>query len=74
MGQKRKEPHSLVAQMVKTLDCNAGDVGLIPGSERSPGEAKGNTPQDSRQENFMDRGAWRAPVHGVEKSQTRLSN
>ena len=51
----------------------AGDVGLIPGSGRSPGEGNGNPLQYSFLENYMDRGAWQATVHGVTKSQTRLS-
>ena len=52
--------------------CNVGDRGLIPGSGRSPGEANGNSLQYSCLENFMDRGAWWARVHGVAKSWTRL--
>ena len=54
--------------------CNAGDLGLIPGSGRSPGEGNGNPLQYSCLENPMDRGAWWAIVHGVTKSRTRLSN
>ena len=54
--------------------CNAGDPGLIPGLARSPGEGNGNPLQYSCLENPMDRGAWRATVHRVAKSQTRLSN
>ena len=49
------------------------DAGLIPGSGRSPGGGHGNPLQYSCQDNPMDRGAWRATVHGVAKSQTRLS-
>ena len=45
--------------------CNAGDPGSIPGSRRSPGEGNGNPFQYSCLENLMDRGAWRATVHGV---------
>jgi len=41
----------------KVSACNAGDVGLIPGSGRSPGEGKGNPLQYSRLENSMDGGA-----------------
>ena len=44
--------------------CNAGDTGLIPGSGRSPGKGNGNPLQYSCLENPMDRGAWRATVHG----------
>ena len=53
---------------------NAGDLGLIPGSGRSPGKGNGNPPQYSCLENSMDGGPWSAVVHGVEKSLTRLSN
>ena len=59
---------------VKASTCNAGDLGSIPGSGRSPGEGNGNPLQDSCLENSMDRGAWWATVHGVAKSQTRLSD
>ena len=52
---------------------NAGDLGLIPGSERSPGGGHGNPLQYSGLENPMDRGAWQATVHGVTKNQTQLS-
>jgi len=45
--------------------CNAGDPGLIPGLERSPGKENGNPLQYSCLENSMDRGAWWATVHGV---------
>ena len=58
--------------MVKYLPANAGDVSLIPGSGRSPGEGNSNLLQYSYLENPMDRGAWRATVHGVAKSQTHL--
>ena len=44
---------------------NAGDLGSIPGSGRSPGEGNGNPLQYSCLENPMDRGAWQATVHGV---------
>ena len=53
---------------------NAGDLGLIPGSERSPGEGNGNPLQYYCPENPIDRGAWWATVHGVAKSRTRLSD
>ena len=45
--------------------CNAGDLGLIPGSGRSPGEGNGNPFHYSWLENPMDRKAWQAIVHGV---------
>ena len=50
--------------------CNAGDLGLIPGSGRSPGDGNGYLLQDSCLEKSMDRGDWRGTVHGVTKSQT----
>ena len=49
--------------------CNAGDLGLIPGLGRAPGEGKGYLLQYSDLENFMD-----CIIHGVAKSQTQLSN
>ena len=49
----------------KESDCNVGDLGLIPGSERSPGVGNGNLLQYSCLENPMDRGACQATVHGV---------
>ena len=52
--------------------CNAGDVGLTPGSGRSPGERNGNPLQYSCLEKPMDRGAWWAIVHRVAKSRTQL--
>ena len=58
----------------KVSAYNAGDPGSIPGSGRSPGEGNGNPLQYSCLENPMDRGAWLATVHGVAKSQTRLSD
>ena len=51
----------------KESACNAGDAGSIPGLGRSPGEGNGTLLQYSCLENSMDRGAWRATVHGVEK-------
>ena len=59
--------------MVKNPPANAGDagdVGSIPGSGRSPGGRNGNPFQYSCLENPMDRGTWQATVHGVRKSQT----
>ena len=52
--------------------CNAGGTGQIPGSRRSPGGGHGNSSQYSCLENPMDRGAGRATVHGVTKSQPQL--
>ena len=51
--------------MVKNPPANAGDVGSIPGSERSPGEGNCNLLQYAYLGNSMDTGAWRATVHGV---------
>ena len=53
--------------MVKNLPANAGDIGSIPGSGRSPGEGNSNPLQHSCLVSPMDRGAWRATVHGVAK-------
>ena len=53
--------------------CNVGDPGSIPGLGRSPRERNGSPLQHSCLGNSMDRGAWWAAVHGVAKSQTRLS-
>ena len=58
---------------IKASDSNVGDLGLIPGSGRSPGEGNGNPFHYSWLEYPMDRGAWWATVHGVAKSRTRLS-
>ena len=59
---------------VKAPACNAGDLDLIPGSGRSPGEGNDNPLQYSFLENPMDGGAWWAIVHGVTKSQPRPSD
>ena len=59
---------------VKASACNAGDLGSIPGSGRSPGEGNGNSLQYFCLENPMDGGAWWATVHQVAKSRMRLSN
>ena len=58
----------------KASAYNEGDLGSIPGSERSPGEGNGNPLQYSCLENPMDQGAWWATVHGVAKSRTWLSD
>ena len=54
----------------KESTYNAGDLGLIPGSGRRPGEGNGYPLQHSYLENSLDKGAWRATVHRVEKSWT----
>ena len=51
----------------KESACNAKDLGMTPGSGRSPGEGNGNPLQYSCLENLMDRGAWWATVHGGHK-------
>ena len=58
----------------KESACEAGDLGSIPGSGRSPGEGNGYPFQYPCLENFMDRRAWWVTVHGVTKSQTQLSD
>ena len=68
-----------VAQTVKNLPANVGDLGWIPGLGRSPGWAE---PLDEGMathsmewvENSMDTGAWQATVPGVAKSQARLGD
>ena len=59
---------------VKASACNAGDLGSIPGSGRSPGEGNGTLLQYSCLEKPMDGGAWWATVHRVAKSRPRLSD
>ena len=54
----------------KESTCNEGDLVLIPGLVRSPGERNGYPVQYFCLENSMDRGAWQDIVHGVAKSQT----
>ena len=58
----------------KASAYNVGDLGSIPGLGGSPGEGNGNSLQYSCLENPMDRGSWQAPVRGVVKSWTRLSD
>ena len=63
--------------MVNNLPAGAGDpgdMGSIPGSGIFAEVGNGNPLQYSCWENSMDRGAWQAPVYGVAKSQTQLSN
>ena len=59
----------LCGSVGKESSCNVGDLGLIPGLGRSPGEGKGYPLQYSGLENSMD-----CIVHGIAKSQTGLSN
>ena len=66
---------SQMALVVKDLPVNAGDfrdVGLIPGSGRFPGGGHGSPLQYSCLENPMDRRTWRAMLHRVAKSRTKL--
>ena len=63
---------SEVALVVKNPPANAGDVGLIPGSGRSPGGGHGKPLQYSYLENLTGGGLWWATVHSVAKSQTQL--
>ena len=60
----------LSGSVVKNPPANEGDVGLIPGSGRSPGGGHGNPLQYFCLENSMLRGAWWASVHGVTQSDT----
>ena len=53
--------------VVKNLPATAGDMGLIPGSGRSPGKGNGNPLQYSCLGKSMDRGAWQSIVPGVAK-------
>ena len=64
---------SQVALVVKNLpvkEADLRDVGLLPGLERSSGEGNGNPLQYSCLQDPMDRGAWRATIHGIAKSDT----
>ena len=56
----------------KESACNTGDLGLIPGWRKCPGEGNGKPLQYSCLENPLDKGVWWATVHRVTKSQTRL--
>ena len=60
--------------MGKNMPASAGDMDSLPESGRSPGEGNGNPLQYSCLGNPMDRGAWQATVHGIEKNWTQLSN
>ena len=59
---------------VKASACNEGDPGSVPGWGRSPGEGNGKSLKYSYLGNIIDRGTWRAAVHGAAKSRTRLSD
>ena len=60
--------------VVKNPLDNAGDVGLIPGSGRSPGEGNSNPLQNSCLEYPVDKEVWQAAVHGVTKETARFSD
>ena len=71
MSVELAERASQVVYMVKNLPAEGGDaedMGSISGSGRSPAVGNGNLLQYSCLENFMDKGAWRATIHGVAKS------
>ena len=59
--------------MVKNLPASAVDMGLIPGSGRSPGEGNGNPLQYSGQGNPLERGDWQATVHGVSPKESDMT-
>ena len=58
----------------KESTCNVGNLGSIPGLGRSPGEGNSYPLQYSFLKNSMDRGLWRATVHGIAKSQTQSTS
>ena len=62
-------PSSTVVKNLLVSAGDAGDMGSIPGSGRSPGGGNGNLFQYSCLVNLMGRGAWQTAVHGVAKSQ-----
>ena len=66
-------PRGLVLKESPANAGDAGDVGSIPGSGRSPGRRNGNLLQYYCLENPMDRGPWPATVHSVIKSWTQLN-
>ena len=57
----------------KESACSAGNPGAIPGSERGPGKGNANPLQYSCLEHLMDRGAWRATVHGFARVRHKLA-
>ena len=72
---RQRKTNTLVSLMVQMVEsaCNAGDLGSIPESGRSPGEGNGNPLQYCCLENPMDRGASQSTVHGFQ-SQTQQSH
>ena len=73
IGTKSQSQRASPGLSSKESACNAGDVGSIPGSGRSPGGGNGNPLHYSCLGNPMDRGAWRATLHRGAKSRTGLS-
>ena len=73
---KKKHGYSGLPRWLSGKDppANAGDLGSFRAPRRSPGEGHGNPLQYPCLENPMDRGAWRATVHGVAQSQKGLSD
>ena len=63
-------PSSAVVKNLLVSAGDAADMGLIPGSGRSPGGGNGNLFQYSCLVNLIERGAWWTTVHEVAKSQT----
>ena len=76
--EKKRSPPILVPSNTcsdgKESACNARDLGSLSGKGRWPREGNGYPLHYSCRENSTDRGAWQAPVHGVAKSRTRLSD
>ena len=72
-GLFRDFPGGLVVKNSLPSAGDAEDMGSVPGSGRSPGVGNGNPRQYPCLENFMDRGVWRAAIHEVAKSWTRLN-
>ena len=72
--RKKSSPRFPDGSMVKNPPVNAGDAVSIPGLGISAGKENGNPLQYPCLGNPMNRGAWRATVHGVTKSWTQLSN
>ena len=72
--RERGFPDGTVVKNPPANTRDAGDMGLTPGSGRSPGGVNGNPLQYSCLENLLHRGAWRAAVPGVAESQKQFSN
>ena len=64
----------MISSVVKNPPANAGDMGLIPRSGRSPGKGNGNPLRILAWEIPLERGAWQATVHGVAKRRICFSN